>query len=232
MFDGRYKTSNWASTPTGSLNMTSKGNLESYGGGLFIQYRERLAEAVNSGTFSRWMPGLHLETTARVGISDMDFRSSALNPSIFDTDDTLYYGSSLGGGYVFEPNEKVAVDLYGYGTWVHREGTDVDDNLGQHIEFEDADSFRLISGFRASYEQKENIRPYVGLAVDWETMGESEVRIDSHRTNEAELAGVSGLFELGVGIKTDDNSFLDVRFAGSAGQRDGLGGLMEVRYRF
>ncbi|MDR2861177.1 MAG: autotransporter outer membrane beta-barrel domain-containing protein, partial [Syntrophobacterales bacterium] len=232
LFSGRYETSNRAVTPLGRFNVESEGDLESYGGGLFIQYRQRLAEALESGAFTIWIPGLHLEAVARAGYSRMDFATNAANPSQIDKNGGMYYGASLGGGYVFEPAPKFAVDLYGHGTWVRLAARDADDNLGQHIEFRRADSLRLVSGFRAAYALKERVRPYAGLAVDWETMGRPDVYINGYRADRADFSGVSGLLELGVGIEEGDSIFIDIKAAGSVGKRSGIGGLIELKYKF
>ena len=231
MFIGKYKTSNMFSLPNGDFNVRSNGSLQNYGGGLFVQYRQNLAKARESGAFTVWTPGLHIEAMARAGYSKMDFETNASNPSTFDTG-SMYHGASLGGGYVFEPTSKFAVDLYGHGTWISMGNRSVDDNLGQHIEFKKADSLRVISGLRTSYMATEQTRPYGGVAIDWETMGRPKAYIDGHLANRADLSGVSVLFELGIGSKVSDSIFIDAKAAGSVGQRRGGGGLIEARYQF
>ncbi|MDR2209784.1 MAG: hypothetical protein LBE22_12695 [Azoarcus sp.] len=232
MFSGRYETSNLISLPTSTFRMKSKGDLESYGGGLFVQYRKGLGEAIESNAFTAWTPGLHLEALARVGHSKMDFRTNASNPSQFDNKGSMYYGASLGGGFVFEPAPKVAVDLYGHGTWTRLSGKSIEDNLAHRIEFKDADSLRFVAGFRASYAADERLRPYVGLAADWEALGKPKVYIDGYKADRADLSGLSGLIELGVNGKVGKSVFVDVKAAGSVGKRQGIGGMMEVKYEF
>jgi outer membrane autotransporter protein len=144
----------------------------------------------------------------------------------------MYHGLSLGGGYVFEPAPQVAVDVYGHGTWVSMAGKTVTDNLAHHIDFKRAESLRLVSGFRASYLADKDVRPYIGLALDWETMGRPAVYVDGYRANRANMSGASALMELGISRKHSTNLFIDIRAAGSVGQRKGIGGLAQIRYRF
>jgi hypothetical protein len=68
--------------------------------------------------------------------------------------------------------------------------------------------------------------------MEWETMGRPGARINGSEAKRANFSGVSGLFELGVGVKARDCVHIDFKASGSAGKRRGLGGLMEVRYSF
>ena len=104
--------------------------------------------------------------------------------------------------------------------------------LGYAVHFERADSLRLVSGLRAAYKANQEMRPYVGLALDWEVLGRPEVRIDGYQADRADLSGLSGLLELGIGRKMSDRVFIDARAAGSVGQRRGIGGMLEIRYAF
>ncbi|MCL1925517.1 MAG: hypothetical protein FWF95_00075 [Syntrophorhabdaceae bacterium] len=231
LFIGSYKTRNSVNLPSGSFNIRSSGDLESYGGGVFIQYRKRLAQAIESGAFTNWIPGPHIEALARTGYSMMSFETDSLS-SRFSKKGRAYHGVSLGGGHVFEPAPRFTVDLYGYGMWVRMNDRNVTDSLGQRIEFEAAHSLRIVSGFRAGYEASERVRPYVGIAADWETMGKPNVSIDGYQANRADMSGFSALAEAGVGYKSGSNIFIDIKAAGSLGVRDGIGGMAEVKYRF
>jgi outer membrane autotransporter protein len=167
----------------------------------------------------------------RAGYSKMDFATESANPSAFDMG-RMYYGASLGGGYVFEPSPKLAVDLYGYGSWLSLAKKNVDDNLHEHIRFERADSLRFVSGFRASYSADKRLRPYAGVAFDWETMGRPRATIDGYQADRADISGASGLVELGINGQLDRNVFIDAKVSGVFGLRDGIGGMVEFRYRF
>jgi outer membrane autotransporter protein len=231
-FRGRFRVDNSISVPHGVYNVESRGDLQSFGGGMFVQYRKRLGEALESGSFAAWIPGPHLEATARLGHSRMDFETDALNSASFFNEGAAYYGASLGGGRVFEWGPKFLTDLYGHGIWTAQRGRDIQDSLGHRIEIDDIHSLRLVSGFRSSYMARDNLRPYLGLAADWETMSRPRVYVDGYQASPAKLTGLSGLVELGVGLKTGDRVFMDFKATGSAGKRRGLGGLMEIRYAF
>jgi hypothetical protein len=58
------------------------------------------------------------------------------------------------------------------------------------------------------------------------------VRVDGYQADKADLSGVSGLMELGIGSKIADRVFVDARAAGTVGNRRGLGGMFEIRYAF
>jgi outer membrane autotransporter protein len=232
LFSGRFKTKGSAfTTNLDTYTIRSEGNLNNYGAGVFFQYRERLAEALASGAFTTWIPGAHFEATARAGYSIMDFDTVSINPSSF-TQGGLYHGASLGGGYVLNPAEKISVDLYGHGIWISMRDREFDDSLGMRIEYKRANSLRLVAGLRAGYTATERVRPYAGLAVDYEALGKPQVRVDGYTMNRADMSGASALAELGVNIKAGDAWFVDLKGTGSVGKRTGAGCMAEVKYEF
>jgi hypothetical protein len=231
MFLGNYKTNHSFSTSNGGFTKRSSGGITNYGGGLFIQYRQKLAQALESDELPTWVTGPHAEAMVRVGHSKTDFKTDTNHPSTFEIG-RVYHGASLGGGYVFEPFPKFGVDLYGHGIWTSLAEKGVRDNLGQNIQFERADSLRFVSGFRASYMADERLRPYVGVAKDWEVLGRPKVHINNQAADSADFSGVSVLFELGLTPKIGNNLFVDMKGTGTVGKRRGLGGLLELRYEF
>lgn len=226
-FRGDYDTRNDATTSAGSFTVRSDGDLRSYGGGVFAQYRPGGA-ATN---MAPWSPGMYLEGSIRAGSSRMEFSSGDFSRSEL-TSRTHYHGVSVGGGYVFALNERSSVDVYGHGIWTHQGSDTVRDSLGQRISFEDADSFRVVAGARLSHAVSEQTRLFAGLGLDWETDGKPGVRVDGYRADKADLSGVSGTGELGVVMQPRDNTFVELKLKGSAGERDSVGGALNARFQF
>lgn len=226
-FRGDYDTRNEATTSAGSFTVRSDGDLRSYGGGVFAQYRPGGA-ATN---MAPWSPGMYLEGSIRAGSSRMEFSSGDFSRSEL-TSRTNYHGVSVGGGYVFALNERSSVDVYGHGIWTHQGSDTVRDSLGQRISFEDVDSFRVVAGARLSHAVSEQTRLFAGLGLDWETDGKPGVRVDGYRADKADLSGVSGTGELGVVMQPRDNTFIELKLKGSAGERDSVGGALNARFQF
>ena len=214
IFNGDYEMDN------------ANGYLKGYGGGLFIHYRERLAEALKTGVPLLWVPGRYLEASARVGYSEMDF-NSLLDPPIFAMG-KVYYGLSVGGGYVCKSKSGCAMDVYGRLIWTHFPEKIVCDR----ITYDGADSLRLVAGLRASYLATEKLRPYVGVALDWELLGRLDMTLDGLKADRTDISGLTGLLEAGINYNVSDNIFIDLRVAGSVGKREGIGGQLEIKYRF
>ena len=233
LFSGRYQTSDAIySTGNGFAHKSARGDLESYGAGFSIQYRERLAEALAENIPSTWVQGLHMEATVRAGYSRMNLQTNKDNPSTFSTG-SMYHGASVSAGYVFEPAANFMTDIYGRALWTSVAKREVRDSLGMTIQFERANSMRLISGFRTAFIAKDaDIRPYFGMALDWETMGKPKVYVDSFKADRADISGLSGLIELGFNSRLDKGLFFDMKIAGSVGQRTGIGGMLELKYEF
>lgn len=231
-FDGTYETSSGVEVQTGKFNLRSGGNMKSYGGGLSVSYRENLAQAIQSGNFVQFSQGLHLEAIIRAGRSEVGYEDyNREQKSSFDMSG-MYYGGTLGAGYVFTNDEGFAVDLYSRAVWISMEEDEVVDSLGQEINYDKADSLRTIYGFSVGYMPNEYARYYIGAALDWEQMGEAGATIDGYKIEGEDMSGESALFEIGANWKAKKNVFIDLKAAGSTGMRDGYGGLIEFKYIF
>jgi hypothetical protein len=174
--------------------------------------------------------GAHIESSLRIGYSDMDFSTHSINPSKFDSREP-FFGVSLGGGYVFT-TAHTALDLYGYGIYFHRGAINTTDNLEHRIRFEEADAYNFVAGGRMNFTGMESVRPYIGMYANYERMN-PVVYVDGYIADKSEVHGLSAMFELGLNASNRDNTFIaDLMLTGTTGKRTGVGILAEVKYMF
>ena len=227
-FSGRYDTYNSATTNLGSYDVRSKGNIDNYGGGLFLQYRKNgLEKGMNIYT-----PGTHLELTARAGKSKMDFQDNMIADPTKYSRSSMYYGASIGGGHVFELNEKTTMDIFGHYVFTQMKGKSLVDNLGQSIDFKDTNSSMFILGTRFNYKQNNNRNLFLKLSMDWETEGKPKAFLDGHLADRASLSGVTGTILIGTSVKDKEKAQFNLSAFGSFGKRKGFGTEINYMYNF
>ena len=224
-FTGEYNTRNTATTSLDTFTIKSDGDIESVGGGLFVQFRP------GEGQVNGIPLGWRFDASARMGVNKMDFGNHTFYDSKFDKS-SLYYGTTLGGAYVFTPTESSTLELYSHGIWTRQLGSSVTDDINQRIDFHHADSLRLVAGGRFDFEAHEKVRPFAGIALDWETMGKPEVDIDGFRAKTADLSGASGVAELGMFITIRDGLGLNTKGTATVGKKEGFGGVVQLQYEF
>ncbi len=169
------------------------------------------------------------EATLRAGYQQGDFSSGA-NSSDFDQ--KSFYGG-LSAGLVQNIS---SLQLYGKMQWLYLMGDDVKDNLGQQLEFKDTQS--VIGRFGARLDLGtwgKRYKPYLGVSGIYELDADSNVRVDGHRVNDADLAGLTGQAEIGVAYENEEammpmKSSLSV--FGLAGQTQGWGANVRLAFSF
>ena len=160
-----------------------------------------------------------------------DLRDNMNRPARYDLSN-LYYGGHVGVGHVFSLGESLTLDIYGRYFWMRQEADSADMN-GEMVHFDRVDSSRLRGGMRLAWDVAEGVTPYAGAAWEQEFRGSARAAARDFSIPDASLEGGSALFELGLDVSPCDRPFsLDVGLVGSTGERDSLGGRLNVMYRF
>lgn len=160
-----------------------------------------------------------------------DLRDNMDRPAEYDLSN-LYYGGHAGLGHVFSPAETLALDVYGRFFWTHQQADSADMN-GEMVHFQSVDSRRVRAGARLSWTVCEGVTPYAGAAWEKEFGGAAHVTARDFSVPDASLKGDSALFELGVNVASSSRPFsLDLGLAGSTGERESMGGRLNLQYRF
>ncbi len=214
------------SSEPGDIN--GRGHSRYLGGGLLTRFDVSASP----------LRGLYAEAAFRTGRLKMSWNSDDLTDNMdraaaFDTS-SPYYGGHAGMGYVRQITEKLRADTHIRYFWTRQDGQGTD-MLGDRFDFDDADSHRLRLGTRLEYEASEGIVPYVGAAWEHEFDGttRSSVAFYALDTPSVSMRGDSGVFDLGLDMKPASLPLtLSAGLRGSVGAREGIGGHMNVVFRF
>lgn len=160
-----------------------------------------------------------------------DLRDNMDRPAEYDLSN-LYYGGHAGLGHVFSLGKDISLDAYGKFFWTRQEGDGADMN-GENVRFKSVDSRRVRAGARLSWTAAEGVTPYAGAAWEKEFCGEAHVLARDFSIPDASLEGDSALFELGLSVAPLSRPFsMDIAVVGSAGERESIGGRLNLLYRF
>lgn len=182
--------------------------------------------------------GLYAEASFRAGRIDSDFDTNDIlggrgESSSYDSG-ANYYGLHGGIGYVLNFDERNSVDIYGRYLWTRIDSETV--NVGRdRLRFDEADSSRIRIGARYTTVYNDQLKPYIGVAYEYEFDGEVAARAYGLKLNKPSLEGDTGIFEAGVTLKpisTIDALSVDVTGQGFVGQRQGGGGGLKIKYQF
>ncbi|WP_182418806.1 autotransporter outer membrane beta-barrel domain-containing protein [Bartonella sp. HY038] len=187
--------------------------------------------------------GIYLEASIRAGQINNSFNVgntlSALKESSIS-----YHGSYdskgkyVGGhgaiGYVFNFDEKQALDVYGRYLWTRMDSDTV--SIGsEKLHFDSATSSRIQLGSRYSYTYSEQFKPYIGAAYEHEFNGTIAATAYEFKLDKPSLKGGSGIFEAGFNLQPiANNEAFNINVNGQAfvGQRHGGGGGIKIKYQF
>ena len=237
---GTYDTYN---SFTNFSSVHGDGDSDYKGGGIFGRI-DFAGTGLNNGknVDNRQPDGLYADASLRVGQSSSkfdvgrnldvlghagDYRGS------YDSDVT-YYGGHVGGGYVFNFDERNALDVYGRYLWTHMDSDTV--NVGnERLQIDSSTSSRIQLGGRYHYGYNEWLKPYVGAAYDYEFDGEVAAKAYEFNLDKPSLEGSTGIFEAGIKlnpIKTNQALSVNVDGQGYVGVRQGGGGGVKLKYQF
>ncbi|UXN06798.1 hypothetical protein [Bartonella sp. HY761] len=145
-----------------------------------------------------------------------------------------YYGGHAAVAYVFNFDEKQALDVYGRYLWMHMDGDTV--NIGKdRLHFDKSNSSRMQLGGRYSYAYSQQFKPYIGAAYEYEFDGAISANAYGLSLAEPSLKGSTGIFEAGFlfhPIADNEALSINVNGQGFVGQRQGGGGGAKIKYQF
>ncbi|MDR1871147.1 MAG: hypothetical protein LBS60_04340 [Deltaproteobacteria bacterium] len=212
-------------TPVRGGAVDAEGDVSYAGAGLMARY-----DIESSGGT------LYLEASGRAGHSNADYRATNVRiggrrPK-YQTSGT-YVGAHMGAGYDFRATEEANVDVFFKYLWTRQFGSD-QKVLGQRFTLEDADSSRIKTGTRVTYNYTDFIKPYIGGSYIYEFDGETDARVRGLNLPNADLEGSSGTGELGITLLSDDTIpiSLDLGVQGHFGKRSGASGSVDIKYEF
>ena len=223
--NGSYDTHNSFST---SASVNGDGDTYYLGGGILGRM-----DFTNTG------PGnFYTEGSARIGSVHNEYGSSDLRDALgrkaeYDSS-SAYYGLHLGGGYLWNINEKASLDLYGKYFWTRQEGDSVTLSTGDPVHFKNADSHRLRGGARFAYAVNEWVSPYVGAAYEHELDGKARATTNGFGIDAPDLKGGTGIGEIGLTFKPSATTPLsfDLGLQGYVGKREGVTGSLQIKFEF
>ena len=203
-------------------NSSGDGETKYFGGGLFAH--------------NIWDNGFYVEASGRIGSADHDFSYNNHAGHQYDGKSSTYYGLHAGLGYKFAPSwEKGEFDVYGKFAWTHMDGYDFRLSAIEKLKMDDIDSYRTRLGARYTHTYNNGTELYVGAAWDHEFDGESKGSIvgGNRIKNYAKTEGSSAFFETGLRINPADTPVsIDVGIFGTAGQNEGFGGTVGLKWEF
>ncbi|MCL1980001.1 MAG: autotransporter outer membrane beta-barrel domain-containing protein, partial [Proteobacteria bacterium] len=220
--NGSYDTSNSFS----GINADGDGDIDHIGGGIIGRM-----DFANAG------PGhVYTEASLRAGSVSNEYRNAHLRDSLgrhasYDAD-SAYYGLHLGVGYIWNVNDKAALDLYGKYFWTRVQGDDVILSTGDPVGFDGVDSHRLRIGTRFSYAADTRFTPYAGVAYEHEFDGKAAATTYGYAIDEPDLQGGTGVGEIGLKLKPAQDLSLDLGVQGYVGTREGVSGSLRIKYEF
>ncbi|MDR0868126.1 MAG: autotransporter outer membrane beta-barrel domain-containing protein [Planctomycetota bacterium] len=226
---------------------------QNFGGGLFAQY--------NSPDFG---PGhFYADGAFRMGAatnshkSDSDASVTALTTGTLNLDTRfdstrLYVGADFALGYVWEPVEKLAVNVYGRGSYlflgddsgtVHSNSKGTGPVFGNQAynasasygyRFDSLNSFRLRPGARVSYAATNWLTPYIGAAYEYDFTEADHFYQPTvnARDVQPDLSGSTGILEAGLYLRPLKSLSVNLGAQGYVGNQSGIAGLLSVGLSF
>ncbi|MCL2161955.1 MAG: autotransporter outer membrane beta-barrel domain-containing protein, partial [Betaproteobacteria bacterium] len=145
-----------------------------------------------------------------------------------------YHGLHAGTGYIWKLADKTSLDLYSKVFWTQQEGDSTRLSTGERLDFDNVTSKRLRAGGRLSHAVRPNTNVYVGAAHEHEFGGKASATTSGLAIGVPTLRGRTNIGELGLTLKPskDRPLLLDVSVQGYTGKREGVAGILHVRYDF
>ena len=139
-----------------------------------------------------------------------------------------------GMGYIHNLNQQSSLDLYGKLFWTHLGSDSITTNLNGNLRLDSVDSIRARLGGRFNFTATELLKPYVGLAYEYEFDGKANGTHDGDVLRTVDMKGSSGVGEIGLTIFPSQSVpvTLDLGMQGYVGKREGITGSLRLHYRF
>ena len=219
----------------GYASVKGDGDTKYYGGGILGRFDFLPVNFLGA-------PGnIYAEASLRAGWAETDFSSGDLRDPLgqkanYDSG-AAYYGAHLGLGSLWNITDSSSLDLYTKYFWTHQNSDSVS-VTGDPVKFKSADSHRWRGGARFSHtlttESGRAFTPSIGAAYEHEFDGEAKASVYGHSIDSPDLAGGTGMGELGLSFKPSASSGLSLDFAvqGYTGVREGMTGSFQFKFEF
>lgn len=207
--DGNYRTYDAGRRGHGKINYK--------GAGVFGRYR------MGNRTF--------VEGSFRTGRLDNEARHVLYdgNGKGYDYDTNSRYSAfHVGLGRIYDRGSSNTVELYSRYFYTHINGDDYDAGGHYHLDSADSSLFRI--GGRWNHRGP-LVQYYAGIAYEYEFDGKAAGLADGAPIRNADIQGSSVRFEVGAKY-TKGPWVLDFGGHGYAGKHKGLGGNLDIAYRF
>ena len=175
--------------------------------------------------------GIYADLSLRAGYAETDQSIDDRTDAGYDMDGA-YYGGHIGLGKIFDFEQNGRLDLGARLLWTHLNGDDVTTDAGEDLSIDDSDSLRSQLGARYTYDFTAMLSGYAGAAWEYEFDGEVSGDLDDHGIDEPSLKGSTGIGELGISVNPTENLSVDLGVQGYVGQREGIGGTLQVNFEF
>lgn len=179
------------------------GNAEYKGGGVLVYFDLR--------------NNFYGEVSVRIGSITTNFYENVDKYNY----DTQYVSVHAGGGYLWNINNKLGLNLYGKCFFTRQKGKK------EVIEFADTNSERIRVGARFSNNVNKAVSLYCGVAYEYELGG--IVTMSGENSPELSLKGGTGIGEIGVKYSVATCS-IDLSVQGYTGSREGFAGILRFSF--
>ncbi|MCL2484811.1 MAG: autotransporter outer membrane beta-barrel domain-containing protein [Endomicrobia bacterium] len=193
------------------------------------------ASAIGGGVLAKKdiNKNLYAEGMIRGGQVSNDYTTELADEEGITADfdhNSIYFGLALGGGCVYQINEKISIDGYGRYVFTNTGGTEVDLPTGEKFKFDYTMSNRIIIGAKGDYKINDMFTPYAALSYDYELSGDITAKIDGADIEVPTLNGGTFVFGLGSSAKVMEGLTLDLSINGYGGVRQGFSGFLKLKY--
>lgn len=181
--------------------------------------------------------GLYADGGLHVGYHTAKFEGKYEAGAASYERDGFYLGGHVAGGYLWELNEGLRLDLYARYSVMHTgsDSVELDGTEKNRFAFKATTTQSVRTGFRVAKEFEPNMVGRMGLAYEHIFGGTAKTMVNSVTLDEASLSGNNGILDLGLSFTPDARKGgfgLDLGLKGYVGARRGLSGNVQVRYDF
>jgi hypothetical protein len=175
------------------------------------------------------------EVSGRIGSITTTFYSSDITygPDVFAkyNYDTQYVGAHAGGGYLWDINNKLGLNLYGKYFFTHQNGKDVVLSTNEVVKFANTNSKRARVGANFSNNVSKGVSLYCDVAYEYELDGIVNATMSGRNILAPSLKGGTGIGEIGVKGSVGTCS-VDLSAQCYTGSREGFSGMLRLSFAF
>ncbi|WP_374133501.1 hypothetical protein [Candidatus Endomicrobiellum pyrsonymphae] len=145
--------------------------------------------------------------------------------------DTQYVGAHAGGGYLWDINNKLGLNLYGKCFFTHQNCKDVVLSTSEVVKFAATNSKRVRVGANFSNNVSKGVSLYCDVAYEYELDGIVNATMSGRNILAPSLKGGTGIGE--IGVKGSGGTYsVDLSVQGYTGSREGFSGMLRFSFAF